>query len=159
MRRFTDVSQTPKVTPVEERPEVVPVFYKNGHKYTKGYGLKADTLGPGIKSWWARIKSACMYFGGPTGRIYTLVVLMTWWCSLLADPSQPRDEQAWADCLQTLDDIDHTILSVIHNTPTSSPPNESSSGASTVQPTQPRGSKRASPSEELSRKRLRAGQA
>lgn len=139
---------------MENRPKVVPAFFKTGHRYEAKYGLVEETLRPGVINWWAEIKSAGTYFGGPTG-IYSIVVLMIWWGLLLK--AQPSAELA--DYLHTLEDIDCTILSVIHNTPTASPPAASSSRASTVQPTEPRGSKRASPGEGPSRKRLRTGRA
>lgn len=126
--------------------------------------------------WWQEIKSAGAFkFGGPTG-IYNIVVLMSWWCSLLKN--QPTTE--YSDCIRTLDDIDRAILSVIHITDGPSDPVPTSGGSSqktstvtpaeqprgprrvmsedpvaTVAPVQPRGSKRVLSEEPSSRKRSR----
>lgn len=97
---------------MDRRLKIIPIFYKSGHSYKKNFGLKAKPLGTEIMGWWEEIKGTGgtinVRFGGPTG-IYTLVVLMSWWCSLLK--GQPDNELA--NCLHTLDDIDRTILSVV----------------------------------------------
>lgn len=153
--------QTPKGFPSRRRPDVLRVFYKNGHRYKKNYGLEAEPLGAKIMGWWEEVGSgstANVRFGGPTG-VYNFVVLMCWWCSLL----EGRPDNEHADCLRTLDNIDRAILSAIHITtilpPVTTPSPAGSSRASTTPPTQPRGSKRTISEESSSRKRLRAGQA
>lgn len=113
-------------------------------------------------SWWEEIKATGspvnVCFGGPTG-MYNLVVLVSWWCSLLKD----RPDAELTDYLRTLEDIDRVVLSAICDTDSSSIPASScgvpSPGASTppLAP-QPRGSKRTIPHEELSsNKRPRRG--
>lgn len=85
-RNFPNISQTLRGFPLRKRPKVIPAFYKNGHNYRKDYGLKlkAKTLDAEIIAWWGEIKASGLYFGGPVGT-YGLIVLMTWWCSLLKD--------------------------------------------------------------------------
>ena len=146
---------------MKSRPQVLPVFFKNGHNYTKGYGLEAKSLGADIMRWWEEITTTDgatnICFGGPTG-IYNFVVLMSWWSSLLK--GRPDDELV--DFLRTLEDIDRAISSAVRDTdrPITGP----SCGGSLETPTisqacQPRGSKRAIPEETSSRKCLRSGQA
>ena len=150
MMRFTNVLQTAKEFPTQKRPEVLRVFFKHGHNYKRDYGLKAGTFGAEIMNWWGEIKSANVCFGGPTG-MYTLVVLMSWWCSLLK--GRPNDELS--DCFRTLDDIDCTILSTIRNMAGQPSP---TIPVSTVSPTPPlRGTKRTMSDKQSSRKRLRTG--
>ena len=111
-------------------------------------------------AWWEEVKSAgAVPFCGPTG-IYTIVVLMSWWCSLLK--GRPNGELS--DCLHTLDDIDSSILSAIRmakdqpspvTTPNGLPPKTPAAAPSP----QPRGSKRPILEEQLSRKRSRSARA
>lgn len=139
---------------------MVRAFLKNGHHYTRDYGVNANTLGIEIMRWWEEISTAegvvNVRFGGPTG-IYTLVVLMSWWCKQL----KGKPESELVDCLLTLEDIDRAFLSAIHdiNSPSPAAPslNGSPPGGPTVPPTpQPRGCKRSTPGELPSRKRLRS---
>ena len=99
---------------MNNRPKVIPKFYKNGHKYQKDYGVNIHTLGHQIGEWWTEIcppgGKPSIKFGGPTG-IYTIVVLMLWWCSLLA--AQPDSEHV--DCLRTLEDIDRAFVEEIND--------------------------------------------
>ena len=140
----TNFLQTPKGFPSQKQPDILRIFYKNGHQYMKDYGLKAKALGARIMCWWEEVKSTGstvnVQFGGPTG-VYNLVVLMSWWCSLL----KGRPDNELSDCLHTLNDIDCVILSAIHNTV--QPPRPS-----TTPPAQPRGSKRTATEDPLSRK-------
>ena len=140
---------------MQKRPKVLASFFKNGHNYKKGYGLKAETLGIEIMGWWEQVKSAGVGFGGPTG-MYTIVVLVSWWCSLL----DGRPESELSDCLRTLDEIDQTILSAVRDTtdqPRATPtPSDSSTVASSHGP---RGSKRAVSDKPSSRKRARTAKA
>ena len=153
--------QTPKGFPSQRQPDVPCILYKNGHRYKKNYSLKAEPLGAKIMGSWEELRSgstANVWFGGPTG-VYNFVVLMCWWCSLLE--GQPDNKHA--DCLCTLNNIDHTILSAIHITTilplVTTPSPAGSSRASTTPPTQPHGSKQTISEESSSRKHLCAGQA
>ena len=96
------------------RPAVVRLFYKNGHNYRKDYGVEVHTLGRQIKEWWAEIYppngSPSIQFGGPTG-IYSLVVLVLWWCRLLG--AKPDEERV--DCLRALEDIDRAFVAAIED--------------------------------------------
>jgi hypothetical protein len=151
--------------PLENRPKAVTTFFKNVHSYKKDYGLEIDTLGADIMGWWEVVKSTGDVVGGPTG-MYTFVVLMSWWCSLLErQPSRDR-----SDYLRTLEDIDRALLSALHNTTSpprtpATPPTTPTTPAappttSTTRPApRPRGTKRASSEESSSRKRLRSAQA
>ena len=62
--------------------------------------------------WWTEICPPggilSIKFGGPTG-IYSLVVLMTWWCMLLK--TKPDKERT--NCLRMLTDIDRVFLEAI----------------------------------------------
>ena len=152
MMRFTNGLQTAKEFPTQKRPVVLRVFFKHGHKYKRDYELEAGSFGAEIMNWWEEIKSADVCFGGPTG-MYTLVVLMTWWCSLLK--GHPNDKLS--DYFRTLDDIDRTILSAIRNMASQPSP---AIPASTISPTPPpRGTKRTISDEPSSRKRLRTKRA
>lgn len=160
MRNFPDAPQTPKGFPSKKRPEVLRAFFKNGHNYKKGYGIKAITLGSEITQWWDEITSTGnttdICFGGPTG-IYTIVVLMSWWCTLL----KGRPDTELTDCLHVLKEIDRVILAAVQditNQPTTSSPNRSS-GTPTTLPPQTCGVKRPIPEEPSSRKRLCPGKA
>ena len=114
---------------MKNRPHVLSAFFKNGHNYKKDYGLKVESLGKETMCWWEEIKTTDgatnVRFGGPTG-IYVLVVLMSWWCSLLKD--QPDDKLT--DCLRTLEDIDCVILSALRGTNDQSPIGPSPGGSS-----------------------------
>jgi len=132
-------------------------FFKNGHNYKKDYGLKATTLGADIVQWWDEIRStgntANVYSGGPTG-IYTIVVLMCWWCTLL----KGHPDTELTDCLRILEEIDCAILMAVHNIenqPTKSPLDKPSPGMPAVPLPQARGTKRLVSEEPSSRKRLR----
>lgn len=134
------------------RPAVVALFYKNGHRYRKDYGIEAHTLGDQIMQWWSEISPPggvpSVRFGGPTG-IYSLVVSVSWWCTLLK--SRPSREHT--DCLRTLTDIDRALLEAI--TKSSDHPAASSS-TSPPPPSQPR--KRTNSGEMPAPKRKRSGQ-
>ena len=99
---------------MEKRPAVVRMFYKNGHNYRKDYGVGIDTLGSQIMEWWAEISPPSgvpsIRFGGPMG-IYSLVVLMSWWCTRLKDKS---DEER-VDCLRLLKDIDRVLSTTVND--------------------------------------------
>ena len=111
-------------------------------------------------AWWDEVKSAgAVRFGGPTG-IYTIVVLMSWWCSLLK--GRPNNELF--DCLRTLDDIDSSILSAIRMATVQPSPAPTPNGPPLETPAaapsqRPRGSKRPMPEEPSSRKRSRPARA
>jgi hypothetical protein len=158
VRVSADPEQTPKGFPLRNRPQVLSMFFKNGHNYTKNYQLEAKSLGAEITCWWEEIKTSA-HFGGPTG-VYTFIVLVSWWSSLLK--GRPDDELA--DCLCILEDADRVILSAIHNAsdqpPAVSPPTESSLTVSPVPAPlapQPRGSKRGIAEGQPPRKCLRPG--
>ena len=88
---------------------MVATFLKNGHCYKRDYHVRADSLGGEISAWWDSISgTAHVGFGGPTG-IYTMVVLMTWWCSLLRD----RSDSDRADCVVLVDKLNLAILEAI----------------------------------------------
>ena len=131
-------------------------FFKNGHNYKKDYGIKATALGSEITQWWEEISSTGtkrdICFGGPTG-IYTIVVLMSWWCTLLKN----RPDTELTDCLRVLEEVDRTILATVRdvaNRPTASSPDGSSTGTPTLPP-KIHGTKRSISQEPSSRKRLR----
>lgn len=110
---------------------MIPLFYKNGHNYRKDYGLEAEILGPKVMTWWAEIcsegESSGVQFGGPTG-IYSLVVLLTWWCALLKD--EPNHKHI--DCLVTIANVEVVLRLTVDElessaiiasvTPTPAPP-------------------------------------
>ena len=63
--------------------------------------------------WWTEIRppnGPGVQFGGPTG-IFSLVVLMSWWCALLKE--KPEEERA--DCYRILKDIDQVFSMAINN--------------------------------------------
>lgn len=133
------------------------LFFKNGHKYTKDYALEATTLGADITRWWDEITSTDntkdICFGGPTG-IYTLIVLMSWWSTLLKGQPDTR----LTDLIRTLEEIDRAICAAVQdarNQSTTSLPDRSSPGMPAVPPHQTRGAKRPIPEQPTSRKRLR----
>ncbi|KAF9791998.1 hypothetical protein BJ322DRAFT_1015928 [Thelephora terrestris] len=104
---------TPTKFPTTKRPAVIRAFHKNRHSYQRDYGVDVYTLGGEIMEWWAEIcppRGPGVKFGGPTG-IYTLIVLMSWWCALLE--GKPQKEHA--DCLRILKDIDRVLLTTINN--------------------------------------------
>lgn len=158
-RASSNPEQTPKGFPSQNRPEVLSIFFKNGHNYKRNYGLEVEPLAADVMRWWEDIKTS-VCFGGPTG-IYTLIVLMSWWCSLL----KGRPDNELTDCLRTLEDIDGVILSTVHNLNGQPPVTPSLIGSSpTASPTptphtmrQLRGSKRGFSEEVPSRKRLCTG--
>ena len=150
--------QTLKSFPTGKRPKVLRLFFKNAHKYTKNYELDAESLGTDTMSWWEEIKAkGSVRFGGPTG-MYSLVVLMTWWCSLL----EGRPDNELIDCLRTIEEIDNAILSVVRNTNSPSPtlPSPSQSSPAILPAHKSRGLKRTASGEPFSKsKRLRSGKA
>lgn len=154
-----NTQQTPKGFPAQKRPKVISVFFRNAHKYERDYGLQAKSLGVAIMGWWEEIKSTGVRFGGPTG-IYTFIVLMSWWCSLL----EGRPNGELVDCLSILNDTDQTIISAIrpsngqprHMPAIGDPPSVEST---TTPVRQPRGSKRKGSEGSLSRKRARTDEA
>lgn len=71
---------------------MIATFLKNGHSYTRDYRIEFDSLGREISAWWEEISgNAHVGFGGPTG-IYTMVVLISWWCSFLEN--QPASDRS-----------------------------------------------------------------
>lgn len=138
------------------RPPVVHLFLKNAHNYKKDYSVDIHTLGRQTVQWWGEIcppsGAPKVRFGGPTG-IYTLVVLLSWWCLLVR--TKPVHEHA--DCLRTLTDVNHTLLTAVDGL--KSHPTASASAllppASPPLPSQSR--KRANIEEVSSRKRTRSG--
>lgn len=109
--------------------------------------------------WWAELcppgEAPKVQYGGSTG-MYTIVVLLSWWCTLLK--GKPEGEHA--ECLQTLEDVDHVLVATIDDleknpitstapppTPTAPPP--------TTPPTRSRSRKRANTEVSTSRKRAR----
>ncbi|KAF9782108.1 hypothetical protein BJ322DRAFT_1110992 [Thelephora terrestris] len=164
-RRSPDSEQTPRGFPTKNRPQVLAVFFKNGHSYRKNYKLEAKSLGGQIMRWWEEMKISNatdnVRYGGPTG-VYTLIVLVSWWSSLLA--GQPENELT--DCLRTVEDIDRAILSAIRAPNDQPPATPSPAGSSpTTSPAltppapRPRGRKRSIPEVPSSRKRLRVATA
>lgn len=148
--KFPNAAQTPRdALPSQKRPDVLRVFFKNGHKYLKDYGLKASTLGSDIGQWWDELVSAgdftAVCVGGPTG-ISTLVVLMSWWSKLL----KGYPDAKLADFHRVLEDIDNTMVAAVLDV----------RGQPSVSgPPSARGAKRAVLEEPLSRKRLCSGRA
>lgn len=147
--RKTHDIQTPAGFPTERRPAVIRLFHKNAHNYKRDYGVEVHTLGHQIMGWWSEICPPDgvpnIKFGGPTG-IYALVVLMSWWCSLLKN--KPDEEHT--DCLRTLEDIDRVLqmaIKDIKNQPETLSP-------TTPLPSQSR--KRANTEETTSQKRMRS---
>jgi hypothetical protein len=106
--------------------------------------------------WWAEISphggTASIRFGGPTG-IYTLVVLLSWWCTQLK--AKPNREHA--DCLRTLQDVDRVLLATVNDMRTNPAARASTllSPTTPPPPSQPR--KRPNAEELSSRKRKRSG--
>ena len=113
--------QTPPGFLIMERPRVIGTFIKNAHNYRKDYNIEVHNLGHQIMGWWGEIcppgGAPRIQFGGSTG-VYTLIVLLSWWCRLLK--VKPRGEHA--DCLRTLTDVDRVLLVAINAIPTTSPP-------------------------------------
>ena len=97
-----------------KRPAVMRLFHKNAHNYQKDYSVEVHTLGRQIVEWWDELcppgKTPSVRFGGPTG-VYSLIVLMSWWCTLLK--TRPDNERT--DCLCMLTDIDRVLLTTIGN--------------------------------------------
>lgn len=138
--------QTPPGFPTTNRPDVVPKFLKNAHNYRKDYKIEVHTLGHQIMKWWGEICPPGgvprIQFGGSSG-VYTLVVLLSWWCRLLK--VRPHGEHA--DCLRILADVDRVLLAAINEI-----------RDCTAVPTPPsRSQKRPAPTETLPRKRTRSG--
>lgn len=118
--------------------------------------MEVHTLGRQIMEWWSEIsppgRVPRIRFGGPTG-IYSLVVLLSWWCKLLKD----RSGKEHADCLRILTDVDYAMLAAINdieNHPTT--PTLTLSLTSPPPPSQPR--KRGNSEEMSPRKRKRSSQ-
>lgn len=66
---------------------MIATFLKNGHNYKRDYHIEVNSLSREVSTWWDEIsETAQVGFGGPTG-IYTMVVLMSWWCSFLENQS------------------------------------------------------------------------
>jgi len=95
-------------------------------------------------TWWLEICPSggvpSVGFGGPTG-IYTLVVLLSWWCTLL----EARAGEERTECLRVLADVDRALLAAI---------NEIKSHPTAASPPQPR--KRANSGEMASERRKRS---
>ena len=106
--------KTPPGFPTAKRPAVVRLFHKNGHNYRKDYHLAVRTLGRQVMEWWSELCPPggvlSIQFGGPTG-IYTIVVLLSWWCSML----KPHPENERADCLRTLIDVNRALLAAVNH--------------------------------------------
>ena len=99
---------------MKNRPKVIGVFIKYGHKYTRDYGLEAGPLGQDISAWWREVAAtAHAGYGGTTG-IYTLIVLMTWWCGLVRD--QPESERA--KYVSIVEDLNCGVLAALRSTGT-----------------------------------------
>ena len=117
------------------------------------YHLEVNTIGHQIMEWWAEISPSggvpSIRFGGSTG-IYSLVVLMSWWCRLLKD--EPDAEHA--DCLHTLTDIDRVLSATIDEIKNNSPSSAPTLSATTPVPSRRR--KRVDSGTVLPRKRGRA---
>lgn len=151
-----DPEKTPKGFPSQNWPQVLSTFFKNRHNYKKNYQLELDPLGSGIMHWWEELKTS-VHFGGPTG-IYTFIVMVTWWSSLL----KGRPDNELANYLRTLEDVDRVLLSAIRNTTNQSPASSPTERSPMVPPVlappapQPRGSKRSISVGPSSRKRLRS---
>ena len=145
--------QTPAGFPGEKRPKVVGVFHKNGHNYLRDYNAEAHTLGHQIMEWWSEICPPggipSVRFGGRTG-IYTIVVLMSWWCSLLE--SKPEEEHV--DCLRTLKDVDRVLLTAVNDI--KGHPTATSSVIPSSTPPSSRPRKRANSGDALPRKRIKS---
>ena len=148
--------QTPKGFPVKSRPTVVGVFIKYGHNYRRSYGLEARSFGQEVSTWWGEISAtAHAGYGGTTG-IYTLIVLMTWWCGLL----RKQSDSERAEYVAIVEDLNRAVLDALRSTDKTpgvcSPTTNSLPIASPVSP-QPnnRHAKRASSIDLSSRKRLR----
>jgi hypothetical protein len=91
---------------------VVAAFLKNGHAYGRDYHTESNSLGRDISAWWDEISgTAHVGFGGPAG-IYLMVVLMSWWCSLLKD-SLDSDRVGYT---VLVDKLNHAILQAIPRT-------------------------------------------
>ena len=139
-----------------KRPAVVRLFHKNGHNYRKDYGVDVHTLGLQVREWWAEIcppnEVPAVRFGGPTG-IYTIVVLLSWWRSLL--PPKPDGEHA--DCLHTLEDVDRVFVATINNIKTRRTVTPSATSSSTAPPPPSQLRKRANSGETSPQKRTRSG--
>ena len=129
---------------MDNRLKVIGLFFKNHHNYMKNYELEAKSLSAGIMSWWEELKTTkggmSTNFGRPTG-IYTLIVLMSWWCSLL----KGRPDNELVNCLRTIEDVDRAILSAVCSLPPPPP------GVSTTLPTpKPHGLKKRASSKQQS---------
>ena len=124
---------------------MVATFLKNGHSYGRDYHVEADSLGREISTWWDGVSgTAHVGFGGPTG-VYTMVVLMAWWCSLLKDRSDPDR----ANYVVLVDKLNRAILEAVP------PAGEFGAGSSStvdVSPTSP------PPPSQYNQKRGRAGE-
>lgn len=147
--------QTPLGFKITKRPSVIPLFFKYAHNYKKDYRLDANTLGPQIMAWWAEIcsegETPGVCYGGPSG-IYSLVVLMSWWCALLKE----EPEHKRIDLNLTLTNIDAVFQLAIDEIASGADNTSSSPPAPTPPPSsQPR--KRAGSTATSPQKRLRSG--
>ena len=108
--------------------------------------------------WWSEISKAdCIGVGGPTG-IYTMVVLMTWWCSLL----KGRPDSQHTEYTVMVEQLNRAILAAVsHVDQHNAPPSPADPLSPTTPPPPSQYSiqylKRMQPEEALSsRKRLKA---
>lgn len=151
--QYAHDAQTPPGFPTTKRPAVVRAFHKNAHNYRKDYNIDVHTLGYQIMGWWSEICPPggvpSVRFGGPTG-IYTLVVLLSWWCTLL----KARAGKEHADCLHTLTDVDRVLLAAINEIKSHPTTPSLLSPPSPLPPTQPR--KRANSGEMTSERQKRS---
>jgi hypothetical protein len=150
--------QTPLGFPGDKHPPVIRVFHKYGHNYKKKYGVKVHTLGRQTMEWWSEICPPDgvpnVRFGGTTG-IYTIVVLLSWWCTLLA--ASPDEERT--DLFLMLGDVNRVFVAAIDEIrghPTTSDP---MSLSLVPPPPPPRPRKRANPGGTSPQKRKRRARA
>ena len=107
--------------------------------------------------WWTEIRPPGevprVQFGGPTG-MYSLVVLLSWWCTLLA--AKPDKERV--ECLRVLEDVDRVLVMTLDDLKknTTTPPSAPPSPTTPLPYSQSR--KRANVDEFPPRKRKRYGQ-
>jgi len=131
--RDTHVRQTQKGFPTTSRPDVIAIFLKNHHNYKRDYGLEAHSLGSAISKWWREINgTAHVGFGGPTS-IYTMIVLMSWWCSLLRDLSDAQR----ADYVVIVEELNRAVTAAIQRAKQPSDTPSSASPSSLNTPTPP----------------------
>ena len=154
---YAHYAQTKSGFPIASRPVVIRLFLKNAHNYDKNYGINVHTLGCQITEWWAELSppsgAPSIRFGGPTG-VYTLVVLLSWWCLMVK--VKPVGEHA--DCLRTLADVNRVLLTEIEKMK-NHPAASTSTLLSPTSPSPSQSRKRGNTEELSPRKRTRSGRA